>query len=320
MHISRVWVEGDRPPERIEIAASQAMHPATVATQDRLAFSRFDWSVHLYRFNAGRPPEQIAASSSFENDPHFSPDGRRIAFASGRSGQVTIWVAASDGTDARQLTQDTEYWQGSPRWSPDGHSIAFDASDRDGHTHIWTIDAEGGTRRQITTHPGNQSVPTWSHDGRWIYYSAERGSGRNLWRVPIAGGAPEQITRTGSGFMGIETADGTALLYQPTNADSPLLLLPLAGGSARQLVDCVRSAAFAMAGRTIVYVACEPGSNPALHAIDLVTGHDRVLGRVEKFEPGASHVNLALSPDEKTIVFKGTTRKEGDLWLIENFR
>jgi hypothetical protein len=52
----------------------------------------------------------------------------------------------------------------------------------------------------------------------------------------------------------------------------------------------------------------------------MITGRDRTLGRVEKFEPGAIHVNLALSPDETTIVFKGTTRKERDLWLIENFR
>jgi len=320
VHIWRVWIGGERAPERIELAGSQALHPAMAASQDRLVFSRYDWDDHLYQFIKGLPAEQIAPSSSFETDPHFSPDGRRIAFASGRSGHVTIWVADADGSGAYELMRNTSQWQGSPRWSPDGRSIAFDAAAPGASVHIWTIDAEGGTPRQITTHPGNQSVPTWSHDGKWIYYSADRGSGRDLWRVSVGGGAAEQLTRTGSGFLGVESADGKSVVYQPTNADSPLLLLPLNGGQPRQLVGCVRSAAFAMAGRTLVYVACEPGTNPALHKVDTVSGQDRVLGRLEKFKPGAIHVNLAVSPDGKTILFKGTTRNEADLVMIENFR
>ena len=82
----------------------------------------------------------------------------------------------------------------------------------------------------------------------------------------------------------------------------------------------VRSSAFATAGQTIVYVACESGSNPALHAIDTTSGRDLLLGRLEKFQPDTPHVNLAVSPDGKTILFRGMMRKGGDLMMIENFR
>ena len=115
--------------------------------------------------------------------------------------------------------------------------------------------------------------------------------------------------------------DGTSLLYQPALGDSALLLQALTGTTApRQLVDCVRSAAFAPAGRTVVYVACDPSSRPPLRVIDLDTGRDRQLGRLEHFRPGALHVNFAASPDGRTILFTGEVRRGGDLMLIENFR
>jgi len=77
----RLWVNGTRPPERVEIASEWAEYPATTASRDRLVFSHSEWDSHLYRFNAALPAEHVAASSSFETDPHFSPDGRRLAFA-----------------------------------------------------------------------------------------------------------------------------------------------------------------------------------------------------------------------------------------------
>jgi Tol biopolymer transport system component/DNA-binding winged helix-turn-helix (wHTH) protein len=317
----RLWVDRTRPPERVEIAGEWAENPATAASRDRLVFSHIEWDSHLYRFNAGLPAEQVAASSSFETDPHFSPDGRRLAFASGRSGYVAIWVAAADGSDARQLTHDTRQWPGSPAWSPDGRSIAFDGGDVGGQVHIWTIDAEGGTPRQITTGPGSQTVPRWSRDGQWIYFSRHQDGARDIWRVRATGGQPEQVTRTGSSFLGYELEDGTSLLYQPVNGDSALLLLALTGATApRQLVNCARLAAFAPTGRRVVYVACDPSSRPPVRVIDLDTGRDRLLGRLEHFPPGSMHVNLAASPDGGTILFRGDVRRGGDLMLIENFR
>jgi hypothetical protein len=100
-----------------------------------------------------------------------------------------------------------------------------------------------------------------------------------------------------------------------------LLLLPLTRAAPpRTLVDCVRSAAFATGGSEVFYVACGPGANPPLHALDVLTGRDRLLGNLEHFPPDASHVNLAVSPDGETVLFRGLVRKGGDLMLIEDFR
>ena len=135
----------------------------------------------------------------------------------------------------------------------------------DSHSHIWTIDADGGNLRQVTTEPGDQNVPTWSRDGQWIYFSADRGTGREIWSARATGGQPHQVTRGGRGLFACESADGKALLYQPTGSDSPLMTMPLAGGSPRQLVACVKNTAFAADRLGVYYVACDPSPDPALH-------------------------------------------------------
>ena len=315
----RLWIDGTREPETIELAGGNAEHPATATSRDRLVFSRYDWELHLYRFAPGKPLERVAASSSFEGDPHFSPDGRHIAFYSGRSGKVAIWVAAADGSQPRQLTSHRGGWQGSPNWSPDGRTIAFDVHDPDG-IHVWTIPAEGGTPRRVTKPTGDQTTPTWSRDGKWIYFSEAREGGRDIWRVPATGGPAEQLTRTGSGFLAYETADGASLLYQPKVGDSPLLVMPLTGaGPPRRLIECVRHESFIPVGTTIFYAGCEPGTTPSLHSIDLLNGRDRLLGTLEHIRDPWG-ITLAVSPDRKTILFKGLMRRGADLMLIENFR
>jgi Tol biopolymer transport system component len=321
VNLWRLWVDGTREPETVELAGGHAEHPATANSRNRLVFSRYDWDSHLYRFAPGKPLERVAASSSFEGDPHFSPDGRRIAFTSERSGSIAIWVAGADGSEPRQLTSHRWGWQGSPNWSPDGSTIAFDAHDPDGHVHVWTIPAEGGTPRRVTKATGDQTAPTWSRDGKWIYFSEARDGGRDIWRVPATGGPAQQVTRTGTGFLAYETADGASLLYQPKYGDSPLMVMPLDGaGSPRRLVDCVRAASFGRAGTTVIYAACEPGTTPSLHSIDTVSGRDRVLGTLEHFPSDMLGIGLAVSPDRKTILYRGMLRRGADLMLIENFR
>jgi DNA-binding winged helix-turn-helix (wHTH) protein len=83
VHIWRVWVGGERASERIELAGSQALHPAMAASQDRLVFSRYDREHHLYQFKKGLPAEQIAPSSSFETDPHFLRTGTGLRLRRG---------------------------------------------------------------------------------------------------------------------------------------------------------------------------------------------------------------------------------------------
>src|SRR5512133_3621422 len=106
------------------------------------------------------------------------------------------------------------------RRGPDGHRIAFHSAGD--HVRLWTVDADGGTPRQIANDAGDQMDPTWSGDGEWIYFSWSQASGRDIWRVRVSNGARERVTH-GGGFLESESADGRTLFYISKPADSPLM-------------------------------------------------------------------------------------------------
>src|SRR6266571_4483475 len=242
----RAWIVGDRPPERIEVAGLNASEPATAASLDRLAFVHDRNAVNIYRFDMGHPPEALLESSRWDDNPHLSPDGRRITFESRRGGEgAEIWLAAPDVSNPMQLTHGPGIWQGSPRWSPDGQRIAFDSRAEDGQFDIWTIDADGGPPRRLTLDPGNEEIPSWSRDGHWIYFMSDRAGAREVWRIPAAGGTEERLTQGGGG-LAYESVDGKTLFFTRASANAALFALPLDGGPERKLVECVPTMGFAV--------------------------------------------------------------------------
>ena len=130
------------------------------------------------------------------------------------------------------------------------------------------------------------------------------------------------MTHGGSGVVAHETFDGSAIVYQTAEGDSPLMLLPLTGGppvSSLRASRCegyIAGKSLAVGAAGIYYGQCGSGPQRSIHLIDPATGRDREVGRVSEpfFQSG-----LAISPDGNTIlVHRGT--ETADLVLIENFR
>jgi len=322
-YLWRVMADGSRDPERIEVAGAGSHRPATVPSQDRLAFERRVPTLGVYRVWPGHTPQPVLVSPAFDFEPDFSPDGQRLAFSSRRSGDaVEIWLAAADGSSPQQVTHGPGPRQGAPAWSPDGRRIAFESMGTDGHFDIWVMDSDGSAQRQLTKDPGDENAPTWARDGQRIYFSSDRSGSREIWWVPAGGGAFTRVTHGGSGVVARETFDGRAIVYQRALGDSPLLMMPLTGGPAREIAGCVKGQgyvagkALAVGAAGIYYAQCGSGPESSIHLIDPVTGRDREIGRVSDpfFLSG-----LAISPDGKTIlVHRGT--ETADLVLIDNFR
>ena len=225
----------------------------------------------------------------------------------------------------QQLTHVPGGFQGDPAWSPDGRLIAFrlvQASEE--HPHIWTVDSEGGTPRQITQGTGDQMTPTWSRDGEWIYFSWSRSDGRDIWRVRVRTGAKERVTR-GGGFIARESADGRTLFYISKSVHSPVMAQPLAGGAPTAVIACVAGTAFSVNPQGIYYVPCRGRSrdadpDPPVRVLDAATGATREVAKLERFDSDSCRSGFAVSPDGRTFLYTRLVRDEADLMLIEHFK
>ena len=74
-----------------------------------------------------------------------------------------------------------------PSWSPHGQRIAywavFGEAARQGQRDIWTVPANGGAPTPVTSDAALDWNPVWSPDGRFLYFSSDRGGSMNLWRI-----------------------------------------------------------------------------------------------------------------------------------------
>ncbi len=103
-------------------------------------------------------------------DPQPSPDGKWIAYVvtvmdkEANRGNSDIWLVPVAGGESRRLTS-APGTDNSPRWSPDGKTLAF-VSTRSGSPQIWAISLAGGEPRPVTTLSGGATGPVWSPDGK----------------------------------------------------------------------------------------------------------------------------------------------------------
>lgn len=198
--------------ERLTEAGSESWSPDISSAAEKLVFSRHVQNINIWRFRTGEgaPPAPWISSSGLNSSPRFSPDGRRVAFRSNRSGRSEIWIFDGESGQSRRLTFFNGPVTGSPRWSPDGKWIAFD-SRKFGNADIFVVAAGGGEPRRFTSGNSNSVLPAWSADGAYLYYAGDREGFLSVWRKPAAGGAEELVRRHATApFL---SADGKFLYY-----------------------------------------------------------------------------------------------------------
>jgi Tol biopolymer transport system component len=212
--LMRLRIEsGPQLPRRALTGVEAATSPAISRRGNRLAYVRVLSDLDIWQIQPGKLPHSFISSTQAEVNPQYSPDGRRVVFQSNRSGQSQIWACDQEGGNAVQLTSFETGSNGTPRWSPDGQSIAFDRVLKEGQ-RIFLMAQDSDHLRRLTPSAGDwdEMVPSFSRDGKWVYYSSTQTGRNEIWRAPVEGGNGTQMTHNG-GLVAFESRDGQSLYY-----------------------------------------------------------------------------------------------------------
>jgi Tol biopolymer transport system component/DNA-binding winged helix-turn-helix (wHTH) protein len=307
---------------------TDARQPAIAARGDRLAYVTIQVTVNIWRADTrtGSSRSVFAPATVEQQNAHISPDGKRIAFESGRSGSKEIWVANVDGTDAVQLSN-FHSRTGTPRWSPDGRTIVFDsrASDK---AALYLVDPATALPRQISTNGMPADQPSWSADGKWIYFhsqSSEPAEHDALYRVPPQGGIPERVAQA-RGYNAQQSKDGRLLYFAAGASEdniATIYVLNLATGEQRPLADMPKLGCgndWVLGSKGIFFVANGISSGQQLGIDFFDFSSHRVTRKIPFDQPVPWWGGLSLAPDETWLTFSQADQANSDLMLVEGFR
>jgi len=263
------------------------------------------------------------------DDPQITPDGERIAYVvveidrKAYEYHRSIWVTATEAAKPRRYTagdNDT-----SPRWSPDGRSLAFvrapvgevkpkNEEERDrglGKPQLWVLPADGGEARQLTWARWGASDPVWSPDGAFIVYAAEVGepddpeaedAGLHEKRVP----AVRRIDRLWNRL------DGVGWIYERR---SHLFRIRSEGGQPEQLTDGDwddASPAFSPDGRRIAFTSDRTAERWSWPANDIWVLDVPSKGVTRLTDETVYAGPPAWSPDGRQVAFTASRRRHED--------
>jgi Tol biopolymer transport system component/DNA-binding winged helix-turn-helix (wHTH) protein len=294
-------------------------YPAVSRKGYKLAYQRVTRSLNVWEIDLAEKQKHILIPSTSETDqgpgPQPSPDGAKVAYMSDRSGTMEIWVSDQDGKNPVQLSAIGS--AGTPRWSPDGQSIAFDARTKNG-IYIYTVTLKEGVPKLLVGETHENICPSWSPDGKWVYFASSRTGGWQVWKVPAEGGTASQVTTQG-GHAPLASLDGKTIYYAKTAYANPeIWQVPIDGGAEHLVSPVLRPATWASWAVTeagILFAGPSGTGRPVVSLYDIGKRKASILGELDTVP-----FWLGAARDGKRVVFDQPGWEQAQIMLVENFR
>src|SRR5262249_11323805 len=145
-------------------------------------------------------------------------------------------------------------------------------------------------------------IPSYSQDGKWIYFSSRRSGRPEIWKASAGGGPAVQVTHNG-GHVAIESPDGMRLYYtraESMNASTPLWMMPVEGGEEKQVIGAVFRRAFFPVKEGIYFLT--PPDDKGVVSVSLLSFADDKVRQVSRLA-APPHWGLSVSPDGHFVVY-----------------
>jgi Tol biopolymer transport system component len=260
------------------------------------------------------PPRALSRSPRSDMQPDYSPDGRHIALASAGASGLGVWMCGAEGADCVEFKSEDNL--ATPQWSPDGRSLAAVGWQGERPLDVYRLEVAGRFVRRLTTDDAVDTLPTWSRDGRWLYFVSDRSGAFELWKMPSTGGEARQLTRQGAG-RGYETSDGRFVIFMNRLGFGSLWRMPVEGGHATLVLDRpIHQAKWTLWRDRVVYVD-EPAAGPhRVVMFDPTTRRGTTLVSLDR--PSAS--GISVSPDGAWVLYAQTDRVTSDILELQGLR
>ena len=255
--------------------------------------------------SAGLPIEPLAETVWIE-EFDLSPDGGLLVFKSAAGGSYDLWTVPTAGGEPTRITTMAGR-EMSPRFSPDGRWIAFEADFGGTDVRdIYVVPSGGGETRRLTDHPLNESGISWAPDSRRIYFNTGMFWDNSVAAVDIESG---EIERVGPGGSGQLSADGATFAFtrntrpqDDAQSNQDIWVMPAAGGDARALTPNTfdwrdSEPRWSPDGTRLAFVSDRNGFNN-LGVLDVATGQATML-----LTEDVEHSEPRWSPDGRWISF-----------------
>ena len=258
-------------------------------------------------------------------DPHWSPDGKHIAYQAGGDGD-SIAIRSVDSGEVRTLRARGLLYVRNPEWSPDGRSLVVAARDSLGRNGIFTVDVQTGDTSPVVMGPGFGSSPQWSPDGRRIYFVR-----KGIVERDLVTGAERQLTERPVTRGITVSPDGRFIAARNATDDATkrfaILLVSASDGSVRELLSLTQgawgstqTAEWTRDGKDLLVVRETEGRHALLRvpidgsAVKTLDVDPRIW--IDGAEGGVDR-GFSLSPDGRHLAFLAG-RTAAEVWAVEN--
>src|SRR5215213_8220517 len=187
----------------------------------------------------GTKAKKLTNNTDADVTPAWSPNGKKIAFASARDDDHEIYVMNADGSNQTRLTTVAGLDQ-LPTWSPDGSKIAFESNRDVGapYFEIYVMDANGANPTRLTNNDVDDQLPAWSPDGNTIAFTSSRDGNQEIYVMNANGSNQTRLTTNAvTDSMPTWSPDGTRIAFgvSETGGSTQVFSMAADGSNPRRL-------------------------------------------------------------------------------------